>query len=1498
MGKALKFAVPNATTLTAYVRPAGSSGGYTAVTASQTYDLFGVPVVGGFSVDLTRPPFNAAANTSWEVKYQAIDSNGAVVDAKTGTVAFDGNKTPTVTSFVAMTDNPVVIVHSDSFQAFNAFGEVVSQTDARGNTTTFTYNAFGNLIKRTGAQVTSVSENDVASQINPVDEYYYDKSGRQIGHRDANGNLMTQVLLAGTGYGGTAGLVTTQYNPDGGSVITTYDIFGNALTVTDAIGAVTANTYDKNNRLIESKHAARTDGSRLIDTYVYDGFGQRIRHTNNVLGGAETTDYDFLGRVTKSVTFGGQTTNYNFTWNARTATGKVVAGQSGIGSWTQTTTNLAGKTATTTTDYFGKVVTSKDFGDHNYTYTYDKAGQLTQQTSSAGQSLTYTYTSSGQLGSVTDTATGIKSVFGYDRNGNRIIEGYSRTGAVGTYQNSYIIYDALNRVTEIRDANANVKFAYDANGNRRRVLTTYIDLDRLGAITYQPGNSASNPTKVQDYWYKYDSMDRFTLVKGTISGGTIVKGGTGIDITYNARGDRMSATHGSDGHVETYNYTADGYLTTVLTGGVLGAARTTDLLGRLTSYTEYKSNGSSVLSTRSISYDADNRIASETTLTYNDSGTTFTNEITNSYLSGGVDQGVLMSSVNRQYQNGSLTTTINTTNSYVWWNQAKSATSSVSGPTSGNATYSYDANGNLSQVTDAGVNRVVTYQTDSFGQVLSRKQTDNGVKGIWRNFFYLEGNVVGDVGSDGVANQLDYSQQLTTNRTNANNSTTSPYVGPSGGNFQVYQALNATTVSQSGSGYTVMAGDTLQSVAQNVWGDASLWFMLAEANGLSAGSQLVAGQSLIIPGKIANMHNASGVFKPYNATEALGNTTPTRPPEPQPPAPKRGGGCGVIGDIIATIISIVVQAVVTPIAGPQAGAAAGNVAKQAVRIAVGNQKKFNWAEVAAAAIGGHIEGQLGWIKNAKGAKDFVETTSALHSAARAVGSSLIHQGANMAFGVQKKFDWVGLAVAGVAGGVSYSFSGTASKWAGEGNKWGAAAITGTASLLAGAATRTLLTHDSFGKSLKAALPDALGTTIGNMVSDAVVSAMETGKATRSLERAGLPADANENKTSIEYVKNLRRQGASEDQIQQILRNEHTTLGLSLSDKATVGISFEEATRRGIRVVNHNAHYLNQSPEASLVDPERDSLRFKPWDNEVVDETSTGSTAHNGDIVVTGKYKVGPNGSEIIQNSFAGGGHLLAGATQLALENPDLANFAYEAAKITLTGGPVKGIAFEIAQKAGGATFDRLSGQAIEYVQNSTDQFVTQLATDKGWEIGFDIGNRPVSIGPQAFGDVSGNVSGVVANTVLGGGLAVVLVKGKSVLSILDPGSSAARMNPRDIRFTQDTVSPNFSDGGTINDAVAQLRNGAVSADDFPAIRLVEHDGKLWSLDNRRLVAFNAAQLDNIPVKTLDMSDPSVRAEFLKKFRPVNDGKNIVVVKAGDRSAARTVLRENGVYGEN
>ncbi len=71
-------------------------------------------------------------------------------------------------------------------------------------------------------------------------------------------------------------------------------------------------------------------------------------------------------------------------------------------------------------------------------------------------------------------------------------------------------------------------------------------------------------------------------------------------------------------------------------------------------------------------------------------------------------------------------------------------------------------------------------------------------------------------------------------------------------------------------------------------------------------------------------------------------------------------------------------------------------------------------------------------------------------------------------------------------------------------------------------------------------------------------------------------------------------------------------------------------------------------------------------------------------------------------------------------------------------------------------------------------------------------------------------------------------------------SEIAEMDPALIRFSQSSISPNFSDGGNVEELANALRNGTVKPDSIPPIRVVEKDGQLFTLDNRRLAAFQKA----------------------------------------------------------
>ena len=98
--------------------------------------------------------------------------------------------------------------------------------------------------------------------------------------------------------------------------------------------------------------------------------------------------------------------------------------------------------------------------------------------------------------------------------------------------------------------------------------------------------------------------------------------------------------------------------------------------------------------------------------------------------------------------------------------------------------------------------------------------------------------------------------------------------GTADGNLS-YDRVNSFRQGSGGGSYTVRAGDTLAGIAQAVWGDASLWYKLAEANGLNGDAMLTAGQSIALPAGVTRSHNNASTVKPYGTSEAVGAPTAT-----------------------------------------------------------------------------------------------------------------------------------------------------------------------------------------------------------------------------------------------------------------------------------------------------------------------------------------------------------------------------------------------------------------------------------------------------------------------------------------------------------------------------------------------------------------------------------------------------------------------------------------------
>lgn len=1048
-----------------------------------------------------------------------------------------------------------------SSRTYNAFGEVLTETDALGAVTRYSYNTIGKLIRSEGPGVAITLENGKEIWVKPAQDYYYDASGRLVATRDANGtyaetgtsaanatakaantgNLTRLTLLAGTGYNGSEALVTAQTHADNGVIITRYDIHGDARRIYNELNTVysasgpatvkagavfTANSYDRLGRLTEAAHAGG-----LIDYYDYDSVGQRIKHWTNapeLTGEVEETDYDVQGRVTRTRAFGGDVTTTSYAWDANV---EAIAGTV-TGGWSEVTTMANSRTLTEKSDLFGRTTWKEDLGDHVTTYAYDVAGR---QTSSmmGGATSTFSWYNSGLLASNAN-ATGTES-YTYDKAGNRLTEHMVTTGQV--LKSATASYDAMNRLTSWAQTSgtwapaSSTTHSYDANGNIRKTVATSTLLGATGTAA-----GALDAT----YWFRFDSMNRLVVDKGRLSGTagasgtTIVRSdsrSTSHDILYNLAGERTevrttlnvpesSRTHPYTGDLiiiparywetrEAYGYDDAGRLATVkisqgsdtetlplpaaATPTVVRSQFEYDLLGRLTGQTDYDSDGTTEIFDRTVTYNAKSQITEDDSSTRRwkagGGSDLMRSRSTYGYGSGsGYALGNALSVATQTWKNGtdggsSGAPDTATTTVYGWYDGAVQASVSFDPDTGssgalGVTTYSYDARGLLTAVhVDDGRERDVTFVNDVNGQAVRRDEADlvTTTGDPHERWYRFGGREMGYSGNNGNAD-MDYATSITDRYSRAP-VWDGPFRGEAGATARShtdftgsYDAYNSYEQGSASGRYTARAGETLASVAASLYGDANLWYKLAAANGLGANTNLSEGQQLTLPaGVMKNSHNAS-TFKPYDPADIIGDTMPTTP------KPPKGAKCGAFGQILVAAIAIGLSIALPHLSpafqgfwGGVAAAGVGSTVSQGFAVASGIQDKFDWKSVALSMVTAGVADKVGGFS-------FVEKMSSkfVQGAVSGALSSAISQGIGVATGLQSKFDFAGVAAAGVGGGVNSWTQGRV----GTAGSYGSRLAGTSASAIASAATRSAITGGSFGDNLLQVLPNIIGQALG------------------------------------------------------------------------------------------------------------------------------------------------------------------------------------------------------------------------------------------------------------------------------------------------------------------------------------------------------------------------------------------------------------------------------------
>ena len=270
----------------------------------------------------------------------------------------------------------------------------------------------------------------------------------------------------------------------------------------------------------------------------------------------------------------------------------------------------------------------------------------------------------------------------------------------------------------------------------------------------------------------------------------------------------------------------------------------------------------------------------------------------------------------------------------------------------------YDANGYMVSIDDGTKNvNDRSFVNDTGGRVLLKRQESRLLRQL-----VVDGNVLAVYGA-GTDLKMPSDDQG------------NPRWNDNQGAFDLnFQPITSSSPGPSAGQYAVRSGDTLQSIAQASYGDASLWYLIANANGLRGDQDLRIGQTLVIPSRVGGVHNTADTFKPYDPSKVVGDTTPNLPV----PQSDGGGGCGALG-IILTIVIVIVAVVVTvytagaataalsPLLGTVGGAlvggavggAVGSIVSQGLSMAVGLQEDFSWSQVAMGALSGAVGAGVG-----------------------------------------------------------------------------------------------------------------------------------------------------------------------------------------------------------------------------------------------------------------------------------------------------------------------------------------------------------------------------------------------------------------------------------------------------------------------------------------------------------------------------------------------------------
>lgn len=485
---------------------------------------------------------------------------------------------------------------------YDAVGNLVAERNPNGQVTTSEYDNLNRLVKTTAPDPDGILGSGLPSSV----EYTYDAFGQLIRETNGEGETRSYVYDAqGNLIRETDGLGQTT----GKSTLSTYDSEGNLLTYTDPEGNKTTYTYDRLNRVktdtikLAGVDAIRTytynaqgnlsgylDRDNRKTTYQYDRLDRvtheywwNVTHTAGIhlvhhqydkLGRVvwaadmdyptgvysyvyQTYDYDDLGRVTKARNyrpdvpshtpgpkveqrFEYDVPDYGISW-ANDSTPHVLTK---VSQWSFNGTSFDPNpigTTVTFVDKHGRTARIDDTVTGQATkrveFTYDDADQLVDVARKSGSfffDTRYGYDNAGRVTKLEhwrddDPTWFTQYLYAYDKADRIRIQGTLHDTAIAALsqvpaaQNEYFTFDDAGQLVLANKIGSSddESFAYDSNGNRTGTELGTDPYNRLAedadwVYTYdKEGNLKRKDAKVGTAYveYEYDHRNRLVFVR-------------------------------------------------------------------------------------------------------------------------------------------------------------------------------------------------------------------------------------------------------------------------------------------------------------------------------------------------------------------------------------------------------------------------------------------------------------------------------------------------------------------------------------------------------------------------------------------------------------------------------------------------------------------------------------------------------------------------------------------------------------------------------------------------------------------------------------------------------------------------------------------------------------------------------------------------------------------------------------------------------------------------